>query len=34
MRETADNEVEQKPQYVSDCWQPILAHLRIYFLDV
>ena len=24
----------QKPQYVSDCWQPILAHLKIYFPDV
>ena len=22
---------EKKPQYVSDCWQPILAHLKIYF---
>lgn len=24
----------QKPKYVSDCWQPILAHLKIYFSDV
>ena len=24
----------QESQYVSDCWQPILAHLKIYFPDV
>lgn len=34
MREVAHKEIVQKPQYVSDCWQPILAHLKIYFPDV
>lgn len=34
MSEVAHNEIVQKPQYVSDCWQPILAHLKIYFPDV
>ena len=31
LREVAHKETEQ---YVSDCWQPILAHLKIYFPDV
>lgn len=34
MGEIAHKEIVQKPQYVSDCWQPILAHLKIYFPDV
>ena len=34
MREIAHKEIVQKPQYVSDCWQPILAHLKICFPDV
>lgn len=34
MREVAHKEIVQKPKYVSDCWQPILAHLKIYFSDV
>lgn len=34
MREVAHKEIVQKPQYVSDCWQPILAHFKIYFPDV
>ena len=34
MGEIAHKEIVQKPQYVSDCWQPILAHLKICFPDV
>ena len=34
MNEVAHKEIVQKPQYVSDCWQPILSHLKIYFPDV
>ena len=34
MGEIAHKEIMQKPQYVSDCWQPILAHLKIYFPNV
>ena len=31
LREVSHKETEQ---YVSDCWQPILAHLKIYSPDV
>ena len=34
MREIAHKEIVQKPQHVSDCWQLILAYLKIYFPDV
>ena len=34
IREVAHKEIVQKPQYVSDCWQPILSRLKIYFPDV
>ena len=34
MSEIAHKEIVQKPQYMSDCWQPILAHLKIYFPDI
>ena len=34
MREVAHKEIVQKPQYVSDCWQAILAHFKIYSPDV
>ena len=34
MREVAHKETVQKPQYVSDCWQRILARIKIYFPDV
>ena len=34
IREVAHKEVVQKPQYVADCWQPIVSRLKIYFPDV
>ena len=34
IREVAHKEIVQKPQYVADCWQPIVSRLKIYFPDV
>ena len=34
IREIAYKEMVEKPQYVSECWQPMFAHLKIYFPDV
>ncbi|KAJ7353883.1 hypothetical protein OS493_031590 [Desmophyllum pertusum] len=32
IREVSHKELIQKPQYVADCWGPIVSHLKIYFL--
>lgn len=34
IREVSHKELIQKPQYVADCWGPIVSHLKIYFSDV
>ena len=34
IREVAHKEIVPKPQYVADCWQPIVSRLKIYFPDV
>lgn len=34
IREVAHKEIVQKPQYVADCWQPIVSRLKVYFPDV
>lgn len=34
IRELAHKEIIQKPQYVADCWGPIVSHLKLYFPDM
>ena len=34
IRDLSHKEIIQKPQYVADCWGPIVSHLKLYFADM